>query len=87
MEEEAKVNLDIPALPYFSFGNVYTGSCGGAFRYRIKKEGDGLLASVWYADVCCELAEDRTEKTFPETDEGLRACVLWIEDLAKKAGK
>lgn len=86
MEKQEKVSLDIPALSYFSFGNSYTGSCGSAFRYRIVKEGESLLASVWYADVCCELAEEKTEKTFPESDEGLRACVAWIGELAAKAG-
>lgn len=87
MEKQEKVSLDIPALSYFSFGNAYTGSCGGALRYRIAKDGETLRAVAWYTDVCCELSGEKTEMTFPESDDGLHACIAWIEGLAEKAKK
>lgn len=85
MAEQSGTRLDIPALSYFSFGNAYTGSCGGKFRYRIVKQEQALFASVWHTDICCALAEDKTVQEFPESVEGLQACVEWLTQLAQTA--
>lgn len=71
--------FDIPAVDYFIYGNNYTGSCGSKFRYNIVKTEDRIKAEVWNKDVCYALADvTSVNDSFPLTEEGLNACILWL---------
>lgn len=76
---------DFPEISYFEQGNVFTGCDGDDFRYRIAMVGNKkndeeiyLLASVWFEDICYELAENKTEKRFEVSDEELVKAIEWI---------
>lgn len=69
---------DVPALPFFESGNVYTGSICQSYRFRIAKEENGLTGSFWTQDVCYECAKDVQSEQFPLSEEGLKSCVDWI---------
>ncbi len=72
---------DVPALPFFESGNVYTGSIRQSYRFRIAKEENGLTGSFWTQDVCYECAKDMQAEQFPLSEEGLKSCVDWIAAL------
>lgn len=69
---------DVPALPFFESGNVYTGSFRQSFRFRIAKAENALAVSCWNQDVCFEKAESPETEHFPLTQDGLSACMDWI---------
>ncbi len=71
---------DVPALPFFESGNVYTGSICQSYRFRIEKEADAFTASFWTQDVCCECAENVQTAQFPISEDGLKSCVDWIAE-------
>lgn len=71
---------DVPALPFFESGNVYTGSIRQSYRFRIAKEENGLTVAFWTQDVCYECAKDVQTAQFPLSKEGLSACVDWIAE-------
>lgn len=71
-------SLDLPEISYFEQGNAFVGSLRNDFRFRVAKAEDGLLASVWYEDICFELTESKEEQTFPLTDAGLKESADWI---------
>lgn len=76
---------DFPEISYFEQGNCFTGCEGNEFRYRIAKIGDKkkdedvyLLASVWYEDLCYEIASDKLEERFGISNEELVKAIEWI---------
>lgn len=71
---------DVPALPFFESGNVYTGSFRQSFRFRIAKAEDALTGSYWNEDLCYEKAEHVVSETFPLTEAGRAACIDWIAE-------
>ena len=77
---DQKQKPQVPALPFFESGNVYTGSICQSYRFRIEKEADALTASFWTQDVCYECAENVQTAQFPISEDGLRSCVDWIAE-------
>lgn len=75
---------DIPVLSYFIYGkeagndNIFTGSEGNNFRYRLSMVEDKIVAHVWYEDLCFECATQTESESFPATDEGLGEAVDYI---------
>ena len=75
---DQKQKPQVPALPFFESGNVYTGSICQSYRFRIAKEENGLTGSFWTQDVCYGCAKDVQSEHFPLSEEGLKSCVDWI---------
>ena len=71
-------------LVYFTEGNRFAGSHSGdgrIIRYRVEpnRENERLLAWCWREDLCFEKANEKSEESFPLTQEGLDALILWLE--------
>lgn len=85
METEA---LDLQQLNFFTEGNTFTGGrtkdpeIGTLLRYLVKpdREKGELTAYAWNADLCFERAENKTEKSFPMTEEGLQEIQNWLQE-------
>ena len=76
--------LDMQKLVYFAEGNRFAGSHSGdgrIIRYRVEpnRENERLLAWCWREDLCFEKAKEKSEESFPLTQEGLDALILWLE--------
>ena len=76
--------LDMQKLVYFTEGNRFAGSHSGdgrIIRYRVEpnRENEWLLAWCWREDLCFEKAKEKSEESFPLTQEGLDALILWLE--------
>ena len=72
---------DFPEISYFfqkDTNNTYTGSDGDNFRYRLAREDDKLKASVWYEDICFELAQIVENEFFGDTNDELTKAIEWI---------
>ena len=77
---------DIAKLNHFTEGNLYTGSKtkdwekGTVIRYKVwpDRENEKLIASCWAQDVCYEKAQDKEEREFPLTAEGVDAVRTWL---------
>ena len=71
--------LDMQKLVYFTEGN-HSGD-GRIIRYRVEpdRENERLLAWCWREDLCFEKAKEKSEESFPLTQEGLDALILWLE--------
>lgn len=59
----------------------YTGSMKG-MRYRLNKEEEGLLVTVYPQPYCYEATpeEQKTKAVFPFSDEGISEAVDWINE-------
>ena len=76
--------LDMQKLVYFTEGNRFAGSHSGdgrIIRYRVEpnRENERLLAWCWREDLCFEKAKEKSEESFPLTQEGLDALIRWLE--------
>ena len=76
--------FDVQKLVYFTEGNRFAGSHSGdgrIIRYRVEpnRENERLLAWCWREDLCFEKAKEKSEESFPLTQEGLDALILWLE--------
>lgn len=76
--------LDMQKLVYFTEGNRFAWSHSGdgrIIRYRVEpnRENERLLAWCWREDLCFEKAKEKSEESFPLTQEGLDALILWLE--------
>ena len=76
--------LDMQKLVYFTEGNRFAVSHSGdgrIIRYRVEpdRENERLLAWCWREDLCFEKAKEKSEESFPLTQEGLDALILWLE--------
>ena len=78
--------LEIQKYHYFEEGNTYTGQKtkedgNKLLRYLVEPfQEDGLLkAYSWTQDVCFDRAQEKEEKEFPLTEEGLAEAVQWLE--------
>ena len=76
--------LDMQKLVYFTEGNRFAGSHSGdgrIIRYRVEpnRENERLLAWCWREDLCFEKAKEKSEESFPLTQEGRDALILWLE--------
>jgi hypothetical protein len=69
---------DFPEISYFLQGNVFTGSQGENFRYRIAKDGEDLKAGVWFEDLCFECCNVAAEESFDLSNDGLVKAIEWI---------
>lgn len=60
---------------------AYTGSMKG-MRYRINKEEDGLLVTVYPQPYCYEATPDekKTKAVFPFSEEGREQALEWINE-------
>lgn len=78
---------DIPEIAFFENKNVFTGSEGDNFRYRIARadddEGKKIEACVWYEDVCFELSNAELKAKFGLSNEELAKAVDWIFEQKK----
>lgn len=93
MSFDEKKQFDLPGILYFASGNRYTGSVGigieNGFNYAAEP-GDGILnVSFWHSPTCCELAEDKIQKEFPLTAEGIEKASEYLVDSydLSKAGR
>ena len=83
MEEHQPRNaFDIPAVPYFEFGNTHTGS-RGHLRYRVEPAEGQLHIEVWRQDICYELAKERGiidgSAEYPVSAEGFRQMLDFLQ--------
>ena len=69
---------DIPEIAFFENKNVFTGSDGKNFRYRLANSDGKLEVSVWYEDICFELCHDPESETFGLSNDALPSAVDWI---------
>lgn len=78
---------DIPEIAFFENKNVFTGSDGKDFRFRIAKidgdDGAKLEACVWHEDLCYELCKVSDRATFGLSNEELAKAVDWIFERKK----
>lgn len=79
---------DFPYITYFTQTdireeNVFTGSEGNNFRYRLLREDGKLKASVWYEDICFEKATAVTDEFFELTADGLVKAIEWLNSQKK----
>lgn len=78
--------LDLQKLTFFTEGNTFTGERteeNGAFlRYLVKpdRETAALAAFLWHSDVCFEQAEEKVERSFPMSEEGLEEIQRWLQE-------
>ena len=83
--------LFIPTLHTFAMNNIFTGSCG-LFRFRAKpnvvmatsKEVDFTQSTIeveyWHGLFCYEKSEMEGKETFPLTEDGREAMILWLKE-------
>lgn len=69
---------DIPEIAFFENKNVFTGSEGENFRYRLANSDGKLQVSVWYEDICFELSKDPESEFFALSNDALPSAVDWI---------
>ncbi len=69
---------DIPEIAFFENKNVFTGSVGNNFRYRLANSDGKLQASVWYEDICFELSQDPINEFFDLNNSDLANAIEWI---------
>ena len=69
---------DIPEIAFFENKNVFTGSEGENFRYRLANSDGKLQVSVWYEDICFELSKDPESEFFDLSNDSLPSAVDWI---------
>ena len=75
---------DIPVFSFFENKNIYTGSDGQSFRFRIAKNDDALEACVWNEDICYELCTVTAKESFSFDQSGLEKAVDWIFEQKDK---
>lgn len=76
--------FDMQKLVYFTEGNRFAGSHsegGRVIRYRVDpdKENERLLAWCWHENLCYEKAKEKSEGSFPLTQDGLDQLTAWLE--------
>ncbi len=69
---------DVPEIAFFENKNVFTGSEGENFRYRLANSDGKLQVSVWYEDICFELSKDPESEFFDLSNDALQNAVDWI---------
>ena len=69
---------DIPEIAFFENKNVFTGSEGKNFRYRLANSDGKLQVSVWYEDICFELSKNPESEFFDLSNDALPSAVAWI---------
>ena len=69
---------DIPEIAFFENKNVFTGSEGKNFRYRLANSDGKLQVSVWYEDICFELSKNPESEFFDLSNYALPSAVYWI---------
>lgn len=69
---------DIPEIAFFENKNVFTGSDGKNFRYRLANSDGRLEVCVWYEDICFELCHDPESEDFELSNDALPSAVDWI---------
>lgn len=77
--------FDMQKLVYFTEGNRFSGSRtedGRIIRYRVDpdKENERLLAWFWREDLCFEKAKEKSEGSFPLTQDGLEQLLAWLQE-------
>jgi hypothetical protein len=70
--------FDIPRFYYFASKNVFTGSKGQVFNYKITP-ADTLKVQIWHGWLCSDLAEMEQEQEFPMEQAGYDAMIQWLE--------
>ena len=69
---------DVPEIAFFENKNVFTGSEGKNFRYRLANSDGKLQVSVWYEDICFELSKNPESEFFDLSNVALPSAVDWI---------
>ena len=64
-------------VQWFKRAFVYTGSIGD-FRYRYATDKTVIHAAT-YSVYCYEAAQDKTEKDFPWTEDGVEELKTWMQ--------
>jgi hypothetical protein len=79
--------LELQKFHYFDEGNTYAGQKtkdpdrGALLRYLVTPDKDAALirAYCWTEDLCFDRAQNKQEKEYPLTEEGLDKAVEWLE--------
>ncbi len=83
-------DIFLPTLHTFAMNNIFTGS-NGLFRFRAvpkvvmlnPKEVDfnesTIFVEFWHGLFCYEKSEMEGQQTFPLTEEGRSAMIVWLE--------
>ena len=66
---------DVPEIAFFENKNVFTGSEGENFRYRLANSDGKLQVSVWYEDICFELSKEPESEFFDLSNDALPSAV------------
>lgn len=70
----------LPAFTYFKAKNIYTGSYGKTFNYKIWVDED-MTVKVWYGLTCFSKTPPESvvaEESFPLSAEGLEELKAWL---------
>ena len=80
----------LPTLHTFAMDNIFTGSAG-ALRFKItpqvvkadrevNMEHSSIRAELWHGPLCYEKSEIEAEQTFPMSEDGRAAMLVWLEE-------
>jgi len=75
--------FDLRNLYYYQSGNIFTGSLNG-FNYKIIPQKENITVQIWHGNLCSELAEIETEKTYPLDETGFKELITFLENEYKK---
>lgn len=75
---------DLLALNFYK-KEAFTGSLTG-MRYRVAKDGDDLIATVWPEPFSYDNTSDDKKQSehFPYSEEGLNAIVEWLNRIREE---
>jgi len=75
--------LFLPAMSHFKNGNGWTAATG-ALRWKVTPGQEDLTCEIWREPWCYELSRVEETKTFPLTEEGIRAMGDWVLERAEE---
>ena len=80
----------VPTLHTFAMNNIFTGS-NGLFRFRavpqvvmlnpkeVNFDESTIFVEFWHGLFCYEKSEMEGQQSFPLTEEGRSAMIVWLE--------
>ena len=80
----------VPTLHTFAMNNIFTGS-NGLFRFRavpkvvmlnpkeVNFDESTIFVEYWHGLFCYEKSEMEGQQSFPLTEEGRSAMIVWLE--------
>ncbi|MFT3951108.1 MAG: hypothetical protein QM689_04025 [Oscillospiraceae bacterium] len=80
--------FDLPVISYFEQNNVFSGSCGNHFSYKIFPK-ERLEVFVWTQKRCFSLLaaeEIDAQAQFEKTEDGLCMLAAWLAEQYQRFG-